>query len=200
MRHAENHSLRCVASRFSKKNIIQFLCWKIRFYRFLVWKIFFIFFLKIYFEILLPAHLREWFSACLIKFSYKSLERLSRFYVHHQTVLCVLAITFLLTTFMYIEVFRISRFCVKDHRITNTTIGNTLSVLLFITLQFAFEVKPLLGLARVTYPLNISTIHRKQQCVTLQPKLEPRSQAAAEQPKSSTRGEIARRKLFETVE
>ena len=116
MRDAENHSLRCVGSRFSKKKIIQFLCWEIRFYRFLVWKIFFIFFLRIYLEILLPTHCRELFSASLIKFSSKSLQRFSRFYVlQHQTVHRVHAFTFLFTTFMYIEIFRLFFFCVKAH-------------------------------------------------------------------------------------
>ena len=55
---------------------------------------------------------------------------------------------------MYIEIFRLFFFCVKAHRITNKTRKKTLSLLLFITLQFTFEKRPVLGLARVAYPFK----------------------------------------------
>ena len=55
---------------------------------------------------------------------------------------------------MYIEIFRVFFFCVKAHRRTIKTRKKTLSLLLYITLQFGFEKRPVLGLSRVTYPLK----------------------------------------------
>ena len=60
---------------------------------------------------------------------------------------------FLLITFIYLEIYRTFPFLLfKDRRITIKK--KSFPLLLFITLQFAFEKRPVLGLSRVTYPIT----------------------------------------------
>ena len=58
----------------------------------------------------------------------------------------------------YIEIFRLFFFCVKAHRITIKPRKKNLSLILFIILQFTFEKRSVLGLARVAYPLKTPTV------------------------------------------